>query len=263
MTKTKLLHTASIISAVIFVAAEALIFYLIHIKHLSTDISLHYLSIQIAALFALMFLTERVALSAVEGKSIKSALCPNDGILIFLAMLFTLGADYHLVASEEINRMAGMIFFIGTQVCIFLHLFLRESDEKLRKIHLSVRLSLIALLVLASFIVLGNSADALAIVSLIYYANLLTSMIFAPREKSGGKLLCMGLVFFALCDINVGLVVLHDLYGGFEEGSFLYLLTHSGVDLAWIFYIPSQTIIPLTLLVREKSQKMHCSPLAQ
>ena len=35
MTKTKLLHTASIISAVIFVAAEALIFYLIHIKILT------------------------------------------------------------------------------------------------------------------------------------------------------------------------------------------------------------------------------------
>lgn len=256
MTKTKLLHIASIISAVIFVAAEALIFYLIHISRLNTEISLHYLAIQLAALFALIFMTERVALSAAEGKSVKSALSPRGGILIFLAMLFTLGADYHLVASEEMNRMAGMLFFIGTQICIFLHLFLRESDKKLRKIHLAVRLSLMAVLVLASFIVLGDSTDALAIVSLIYYANLLTSMIFAPRESYGGKLLCIGLVLFALCDINVGLAVLHDLYGGFAEGSFLYLLTHSGVDLAWIFYIPSQTIIPMTLLIREKLQKL-------
>ena len=122
----------------------------------------------------------------------------------------------------------------------------------MRKIHLVVRLSLTVVLVAVSFIVLGDSIDALAVVSLIYYANLLTSMIFAPREKRGGKLLCVGLVLFALCDINVGLSVLHDLYGGFAEGSFLYWLTHSGVDLAWIFYIPSQTIIPLTLLTREK-----------
>lgn len=255
MTKIKTINIVSIISAVIFVAAESLIFYLIHISNFSSEISLRYLSIQIAALFALIFMMERTTLSAVEGKSIKSALSPKDGILIFLAMLFTLGADYHLVASAEMNRMAGMIFFIGTQLCIFLHLFLREKDKRVRKIHLALRLSLVAILILAAFIVLGDKTDALAIISLVYYANLLTSMIFAPRDSRGGKLLCMGLVFFALCDINVGLAVLHDLYGGFAEGSFLYLLTHSGVDLAWIFYIPSQTIIPLTILMREKCKK--------
>jgi hypothetical protein len=159
-----------------------------------------------------------------------------------LFTMYGVSADWRIHRTRVLSDVTEHHRFIHACKGMFLYLFCKSH---------------------VSFIVLGNSADALAIVSLIYYANLLASMIFAPREKSGGKLLCMGLVFFALCDINVGLVVLHDLYGGFEEGSFLYLLTHSGVDLAWIFYIPSQTIIPLTLLVREKSQKMHCSPLAQ
>jgi hypothetical protein len=81
-------------------------------------------------------------------------------------------------------------------------------------------------------------------------------MVLAPSTKPGGILLCIGLVLFALCDINVGLAVLNDLYGGgISEIPWLYKILHSGMDLVWIFYLPSQAVIPLTILISEESTK--------
>ena len=250
MTKSKLSKVSNI-AAVIFVVVEATIFYLIHISKTPSQISLRYLSIQLAALFAWLFITLNVAR---DEQGFAKALCdPKNGILAGAAMLCTLGADYCLVAIPEIKRMEGMIFFLGTQLFLCLHILVADRDKKSRLIHLSVRVAISLLLVVITLVVLGKSADALAIVSVIYYANLLTSMIFAPKVK-GGKLLSIGLALFALCDINVGLAVLNDLYaGGFPEGSFLHSLIYSGVDLAWIFYLPSQTIIPLTILSNKKN----------
>ena len=245
--KKSILSTLTKILAVIFVAAEAMLFYMIHLSKAASPISLRYLSIQIAALFSILFF------------ALKSAKRENSdkrprGILIMLAMLSTLAADYFLVAIPEMKRMEGMICFSATQLFIFLHLFFGEENKVKRKAHLIVRAAATVMMALTTLLVLGKSADALAIISVIYYANLLTSMVFAPMTKSGGTLLFIGLILFALCDINVGLTVLSDLYGGdFPEGSLIHSILYSGVDLAWLFYLPSQTLIPLTILRKEKA----------
>ena len=112
-----------------------------------------------------------------------------------------------------------------------------------------------AILLSLGFLVLGKGTDALAIASLIYYANLCTNALFAHRSGRGGIMLTIGLVLFGLCDINVGLSALNDMYmGGFPEGSLLYNLMHTEADLIWIFYIPSQTRIPLTWMCRETTE---------
>ena len=251
-TKNKLMR----IMAITFVIAEALLFYLIHIERLDPGFSLHYASIIIAAAFSWLTLIIKLATANEATESwLKILSSPRDENLLRIAMLFTLAADYYLVALDEIKQLEGMIFFSGTQFFIFLHLILRDESAKSRKAHIITRLTLIAVLAVATLIVLGDNTDALALISVIYYANLLTSMIFAPRDKQGGKLLALGLLLFALCDINVGLAALNDMYvGGFPEGSILYNLINADVDLAWIFYLPSQTIIPLTLLF-EKNKK--------
>ena len=256
MTKTQKL--LSLAAAGIFVIAEAVLFYLIHIEKAVSDINLRYLSIQVAVLFSLVSLIfELIFSEKTKGYLLGKIFNLKNGNALRIAMLFTLGADYFLVASPSPDKMMGMAFFTGTQIFIFLHLYLREEDKKRRRANLYVRLGLSALLVIITLIVLGDSADALSIISIVYYANLLTSMIFAPFDKRGGKLLCLGLIFFALCDINVGLWVLNDMYtGGFPVDSFLYKLLFSGIDLVWLFYIPSQTMIPLCLLSKKSSTKI-------
>lgn len=254
---TKPQKLLSLTTATIFVIAEAVLFYLIHIEKAVSDINLRYLSIQVAVLFSFASLIlELLFAEKSKGALLGKIFNLKDGNALRIAMLFTLAADYFLVAIPETNKMNGMICFMGTQAFIFLHIFLRDENRKRKIVHLSVRLVLSAALAVATLVVLGEGADALAIISVIYYANLLTSMIFSPSDKNGGKLLCLGLIFFALCDINVGLWVLNDMYsGGFPVDSFLYKLLFSGIDLVWLFYIPSQTMIPLCLLSKKSSTK--------
>ena len=251
---TKLQKNLSLTLALAFVLAEGALFYLIHIKSTASEINLRYLTIQISVLFAMLTLMlELVFSERGKGALVSKIFDLKDGNALRIAMLFTLAADYFLVASPSPDKMMGMVFFTGTQIFIFLHLYLREDNKKRRRANLYVRLGLSALLVIITLIVLGSNADTLAIISIIYYANLLTSMIFAPFDKRGGKLLCIGLVLFALCDINVGLWVLNDMYtGGFPADSFLHQLLFSGIDLVWIFYIPSQTLIPLVPLIKKE-----------
>lgn len=250
MTKSKI-SLISNIAAVLFVAAEATLFYLIHISKVSSDISLRYLSIQIAAAFSLIFITLRMAER--NGKFPEILHASKKEILLVLAMLCTLAADYFLVAIPEMKRMEGMICFLGTKLFISLYLLMGAKKEK-RKMHLTVRAVATLVIVIITFAVLLESADALAIVSVIYYVNLIISMVLAPSSKPGGILLCIGLLLFALCDINVGLTVLNDLYGGgISEIPLLHKILYSGIDLAWIFYLPSQTVIPLTILPGKKN----------
>lgn len=239
-----------------FLLIESLLFYLIHVENANLGFSLHYAVIILATAFAWLTLFIKLITTKENNESpLKLIFGIKDGNLLRIAMLFTLAADYFLVFLPEIQRMNGMLCFLGTQLFIFLHLVVRDENPKSRRANIITRVVLSLVLVLATFIVLGPDADKLALVSIIYYANLLTSMIFAPKDKRGGFLMALGLALFALCDINVGLSVLNDLYvGGFPEGSILHTLVNSDIDLAWIFYIPSQVLIPLTLLCGSKKE---------
>lgn len=238
------------ISASAFAIFEGLMFYLIHIERADLNINLHYTSIIAAAVFSLLTLIIELATAKSENESIRGILLGmKNGNLLRIAMLFTLVADYFLVAKVPQDHLMGVAFFLGTQLFIFLHIIVNDNSKKARLIHTIFRIALIGILICVAFLVLRENADLLALISVIYYANLCINAIFAHRIGRGGIILTVGLILFALCDINVGLSALNNMYeGGFAEGSFLYNLLHSEYDLIWIFYIPSQTLISLSLL---------------
>lgn len=241
----------------IFVFVEIWLFFLIHFTgpNHETGIVLRYACIICAAVFALLTLVIELATVKENGESVKDVLLSGSrGNFLRIAMLFTLVADYFLVAAKESNHLAGVAVFIGTQLFICLHILANEKNKKWFIANLITRAALSFVLVIVAMIVLGKGADTLALISMVYYANLCTNAIFAHRLGKGGIILTVGLIFFALCDVNVGLSALNMLYGGFPEGSFFYNLLYSGVDLVWIFYIPSQTLIPLTLLFPKKNK---------
>lgn len=241
----------------IFVCFECIMFYLIHFERSQSGFSLHYATIIAATLFSWLVLIIEVFTAREAGENIKEILLSkSNGNLIRIAMLFTLVADYFLVAMEKANNLAGVTVFIGTQVFIFLHIIAIDRNSRWRAANVITRIALCVILIIAVGLILGRDTDPLSIISVIYYSNLLANAIFAHRTGRGGIMLTIGLILFALCDINVGLSGLESIYGGgFPEGSLLYKIRNSDVDLIWLFYIPSQTLIPLSLLLKNKEAK--------
>lgn len=245
-------------SAAVFLLFEAAMFYIIHIARADTFYNPHYLSIIGAAAFALVTLIIEMICAEAEGRTALEVLInPREGNLIRIAMLFTLVADYYMVGAEEIDNLKGVTVFLGTQLFIMLHILVNDRSARGRAANIICRILISAVAVAIGYAVLGDGMDRMALTSVIYYANLCTNAIFAHRSGRGGGMLTLGLILFALCDINVGIAGLESIYSdGFREGSLLYWIANTDIDLIWLFYIPSQTLIPLSILLFRKKKEL-------
>ncbi len=220
-------------AATLFAASEITLSVLIQTTSGQLCNTLSYLSVALAAAFAL-------------GTLIVSR-TPSDN-LIRLGLGFTLIADYCLILAEPTRELAGVVVFCFTQACYFVALLLEQRSRRSRIIHIAVRCALIAVAIPAAFIVLGKDTDALALCSVFYYANLVCNMILAFADFRRRGVFAIGLLCFALCDVTLGLAFLGDAYLNAAAGSFLYEIGHTGLNLPWVFYVPSQTLIAVHLL---------------
>lgn len=160
---------------------------------------------------------------------------------IIFGLLCTLGADFWLVAYEPQQQLWGMVFFLGTQTCYALCLWLRRKSKTL----LLIRLGLVAVAEVITVLVLGSNTDALALISLAYYAMLIMNIIVAFTQWDISKNFPAALVLFLLCDTVIGLQVAAGGYLPIAEDSWLHGLLFSGFNLAWFFYLPAQVYIAL------------------
>lgn len=225
--------------------------------------------IAVATVFILVELTLGVLIQ-LTGGAICAALCFSSVVvsLLFslllllgnrsaphalttLALLFTVISDLFLVVISPAVRLPAMFSFSIAQMCYFLRIYLGTDSKKERAVHLSVRCGAILVFIVACALVLGDKTDFLSVISVFYFANLLTNFIFAARQYKRSLLFPIGLLFFMMCDIVVGLSVMSELYIEFSEGSLLYKILHTELDLVWLFYVPSQTLIPLSLIKKQ------------
>ena len=95
--------------------------------------------------------------------------------------------------------------------------------------------------------VLQASTDALALVSMVYYVNLILNLLFSFLQFRKQPLLSVGFLLFLLCDTVIGLNML-DAYLPISRESLLYAVIDPGFNLAWAFYLPSQTLLAISLL---------------
>jgi uncharacterized membrane protein YhhN len=160
---------------------------------------------------------------------------------ILAGLLFTVGADFCLVAMQPQQQFWGMVFFLGTQSCYAICLWLRQKN----KILLWVRLGLIVVAEAVTVIVLRDKTDPLAVISLAYYAMLIMNIVVAFSQWKKDKLLPVALVLFLLCDTVIGLQVAAGGYLPITEGSWLHSLIFSGFNLSWFFYLPSQVLLAI------------------
>lgn len=217
----------TLILALVFIVLELACFPMIHFGSGGVDVLGCYLAIVLVALFALVTLWGE-----------------RDGHIIRLGIGFTLVADYFLVIAAD-SQLEGVISFIAVQACYFAYTLVRETRTRVRYINIASRAVLMVGLVIATFAVLGDGADPLAIASVIYYGNLVANAAFAFLLGKRERIFAIGLVLFAMCDIWIGLEVLFSSYLGSDLMDFVY---SSNYNLPWIFYQPSQTLIALNLL---------------
>ena len=153
-----------------------------------------------------------------------------------------------------------MIFFLFVQTFYFSRLYLEDTCKARRRIHLYLRLSLSVAALLLTYAVLGETCDALALVSMAYYTNLLLNIVFSFLENGWRSLFTLGLVLFVLCDTLIGLACLGP-YIMIPEDSFVWTLIYPGFDLAWAFYLPSQMLLSMSLCGKENAKKANCAPV--
>ena len=168
--------------------------------------------------------------------------------LIVAGLAFTVGADFCLVVCSPIQQLWGMVFFLGAQTLYAIKLHFEEKSRLL----LWIRLLLIVVIEVIAIIILGDNLDALVVVSVCYYANLIMNIVVAFAQWNKNKLLPVAFLLFILCDTVIGLQVAAAAYLPIAEGSVLHNLIFMDFNLSWFFYLPSQVLIALSSLPKEK-----------
>lgn len=166
-----------------------------------------------------------------------------------IALVCTVCADYFLVWSSPIVQLPAMAFFLVAQLAYACRLYiLAEKRERIAQIISRVVLS--SVIVVVTIVVLGEGIDALSVISMLYYANLILNAVFAFCGFRCRKLLAIGFLLFILCDTVIGLDMIN-AYLPISEDAYLYKIIRPGFNLAWVFYLPSQVLLSLSMMPRK------------
>lgn len=215
-----------------------------------------YVCVQIALGIALQVSDGRVINTCQFGAIILACLCcavlaerSREYAFTQIALVCTVCADYFLVWSQPIKQLPAMAFFLCAQTAYAARLYLLAGKTE-RRVQLISRVALCAAIVGVTLVVLGQNADALAIVSMLYYAQLMLNVVFAFAKFRSRAVLAIGFLLFLLCDTVIGL----DLINGYlpiPPDALLYKIIRPGFNLAWVFYLPSQVLLSLSLLTNK------------
>jgi len=160
---------------------------------------------------------------------------------VVLGLAFTLLADLFLVVLYT-NQNDITLAKFGVLAFIFAQLsyigFVHWGNTKTFKIDVVVRIC--ATVVLCLVFAFGSENNTLLVVLVaVYIANLCTNLIFALVKFRTHHIFAVALVLFLLCDVFVGL---------------MFLGHNFSTNWAWVFYIPSQTLIAISVLISSSSR---------
>ena len=166
-----------------------------------------------------------------------------------LGLFFTLIADYFLIITDSHYLLATSIFLVA-QICYAIRLYFEFDNTKEREIYIIIRVISVVFAILVPLILFKDDTDLLVIVSALYYVTLLTSAIYSFILVKNNKyylIFAIGLTLFACCDAFVGIFNLES-YFNIVEGSLIYNIIHNEFNYSWLFYVPSQSLIGLSLI---------------
>lgn len=162
--------------------------------------------------------------------------------LFVAALACTMGADFFLVICSPIEQLYGMICFLTAQTLYALRLHRENRSNVL----LIIRVAFVLCAEVITMAVLRQNTDALALISLAYYANLIMNIVVSFTLLRKYRLLAAAFVLFILCDTVIGFQMANGVYLHIPKGSLLHSMIFTGFNLAWLFYLPSQVLIALS-----------------
>ncbi len=169
-----------------------------------------------------------------------------------IALICTVMADLFLVVIHPIKQLPAMIFFSFTQICYFLRLYFNSNSEKEKRVHLIIRAIASIFALMLTVIILKQKTDAVSLISMFYYVNLIINIVFAFVQYKNSRLLAIGLLLFLCCDTLVGLNALVTQYITSPHTQAISNAIFGSLNWAWIFYVPSQTLLALSLTKTSK-----------
>ena len=210
-----------------------------------------------AVLGVLMFTTEHFRvyayLSVITAFLMNLAFLTHHlyAIMNAVALLFTLGADYLLVVRGD-NYPVAMVLFSIAQLSYAARIWV-ESREGMKRVELISRIIVGIITVLVPPLLLGAGADFLAVISVFYFGQLILNCVFALiGYKRSNILLFFGFLLFLFCDIFVGFGNLSG-YLPIEPGTVFWWMAHPPINMAWVFYLPSQTLLGMSLAFNKEA----------
>lgn len=222
--------------SIIFLFVELVLFVLIFAIHGRANDWISFSSIVTVFIFSLFLI------------------CKNKNVILTqIALLTTSIADLFLIIVQPRQQLMAMIFFSVTQICYFIRLLLNAKNKTEKIVHISVRAGLTAIVFAVTAIVLKEKTDALSMVSMFYFTNLILNVIFAFVQIKRSILFPIGLLFFMICDIFIGLQCAIGVYIDVPENNILYQIAFSPFNWAWLFYVPAQILIVLSLIINNKN----------
>lgn len=152
-------------------------------------------------------------------------------------LVLTAAADWFLVVQRPQEKLTAMLFFLGAQT---VYAFLLHNRARAKGL-VTARILLLVVAEAVTVLVLRDNMDALAGVSMAYYAMLIMNIVCAFSSYKKEPLLAWALVLFLLCDTVVGLQVAS--VGYLVLPAWLNNALFCGFPLDWLFYLPSQVMI--------------------
>ena len=165
-----------------------------------------------------------------------------EGLLCLLAMLFTVLADFFLVALREAQWLLGLGVFCLAQLCWAVRLLLMERGKR-RLVHLMIWAGVCGTLLIVA-VILARGGDTLLLMGAVYASLLLTTVLFA-WAGARNFLFTLGMTLFLGCDFFV-MVNNAALYLDLAQHPLLSALHAIPFNMMWAFYGPSQMLLALS-----------------
>ena len=219
-----------------FVCIELVLLCLILFASSSAVNILEFSSIVVAFAFSLVFI------------------CDNTKVILTqIALFFTVLADLFLEIVNPMIQVAAMVAFSIVQLLHFSRLFLELSTKKWKLINLFIRLGLIIVIEITTFIILKEKMNFLSAISMFYITNLLLNIVLSFFEFKKSPLFAFGLLLFLGCDIFVGLQMANGVFINIPADSILYKIIFVPFNIAWLCYLPSQVLISTSVINLNKN----------